>query len=83
MAGELAPAGLRSSPDIKQPRRVRHTGANGFGAALRPSGSKLPRHKGQHKALNLVPILITGRRNPANAGRVRRRTSRLSLSPKG
>ncbi|OPG71724.1 hypothetical protein B1219_16175 [Pseudomonas ogarae] len=42
MARELAPAGLRSSPKVVSSHiEVR---AN-FGAASRPSGSKLPRHK--------------------------------------
>ncbi|MVV47894.1 hypothetical protein EJA72_06480 [Pseudomonas sp. PB120] len=42
VARELAPAGLRSSPNV-------------FGAASRPSGSKLPRHKSPpHKGMAIT-----------------------------
>ncbi|ARB26797.1 hypothetical protein F7R12_03675 [Pseudomonas tolaasii] len=46
VARELAPAGLRSSPRLFKQRA---------GAASRPSGSKLPRHRkpGHHKSRSI------------------------------
>ncbi|TPG75797.1 hypothetical protein EAH78_19830 [Pseudomonas arsenicoxydans] len=61
MARELAPAGLRSSPNLLIAVDP------GFTTAAQPSGSKLPRHRG--------PVLQTnGYKNPRliekSAGRI-------------
>src|SRR5512134_3213143 len=45
VARELAPAGLRSSPQTTQPSFIRCTRAAGFTTASPPSGSKRPRHR--------------------------------------
>ncbi|QDV97710.1 hypothetical protein FFH90_026740 [Pseudomonas sp. ATCC 43928] len=44
MARELAPAGMRSSPEPATPYH-RHIALPGFTTAAQPSGSKLPRHR--------------------------------------
>ncbi|PNY73988.1 hypothetical protein FJ692_10120 [Pseudomonas fluorescens] len=51
MARELAPAGVRSAPRI-------------FGTAAQPSGSKLPRHRGNQALIRRVTNRSNASPNP-------------------